>query len=227
MEKIQLSLLFKIIGIGSASGVIYDNQKLFLISDNSTFLYEYNIENQQLEKFNLTKNPQENIPKSEKLDFESIIKIQDTLYIFGSGSTNKRNNLVHHDISKNENKSYDLSDLYLAMQSFGEIKPEDFNIEGAIFKDATTYLFNRGNGKTNKNIIFTIDGNYLKEEFRIISNSYKLPNIKGVRTSFTDAVLVENTIYFLATAENTISNYNDGTVLGSIIGSINLNTMKI
>jgi hypothetical protein len=30
-----------------------------------------------------------------------------------------------------------------------------------------------------------------------------LPKIKGVRSSFTDAILVEDTLYFLATAEDT------------------------
>ena len=227
MEKFQLSLLFKINGIGSASGLIYHNQRLYLISDNCTFLYKYNIENQQLTKSALVINPQENIPKTEKLDFEAIAKNQDTLYVFGSGSTHKRNNLVHHNLSNKENNKYDVSNLYSTLQSFGEIKPEDFNIEGAIIKDSTTYLFNRGNGKTNKNVIFTIDGDYLKDEFRIISNNYKLPKIKEVRTSFTDAILVENTIYFLATAEDTISTYDDGAILGTIIGNINLETMKL
>ena len=67
----------------------------------------------------------------------------------------------------------------------------------------------------------------LDQEFSLLSNDYKLPKIKGVRTSFTDAVLVDNKIYFLATAENTQSTYDDGEVLGSIIGRIDLETMKI
>jgi hypothetical protein len=228
MEKFQLSLLFKIIGIGSASGLVYNEQKLYIISDNSSYLYQYNIENNSLNKIALVKKPEENIIKSEKPDFESITKQNDSLFIFGSGSTIKRNQLVHFDTKSNVVLStINVGDLYLAMQNFGDIKPEDFNIEGAIHHKNTTYFFNRGNGKTNKNVLFTVDGNYLTEEFRIIANNYKLPKIKGVRTSFTDAVLVENTIYFLATAEDTTSTYDDGEVLGSIIGTINLETMKM
>ena len=92
----------------------------------------------------------------------------------------------------------DVSDLYLAMQSFGKISPEEFNIEGAIYNGDSWMLFNRGNGKTNKNTIFTVDGKNLTTDFRIIANDYKLPKIKGVRTSFTDAILVDDKIYFLA-----------------------------
>jgi hypothetical protein len=46
--------------------------------------------------------------------------------------------------------------------------------------------------------------------------------MKGVRTCFTDAVLVEK-IYFLATAYA----YDDGEILGSLIGRIDIETMKI
>jgi hypothetical protein len=50
--------------------------------------------------------------------------------------------------------------------------------------------------------------------------------MKGVRTCFTDAVLVDEKIYFLATAENTAYAYDD-EILGSLIGRIDIETMKI
>lgn len=113
------------------------------------------------------------------------------------------------------------------MQNFASIKPEDFNIEGIIHDGENWYFFNRGNGISNKNTLFSLHAKKLDQEFSLLSNDYKLPKIKGVRTSFTDAILIENSIYFLATAENTQSTYDDGEVLGSIIGRINLETMKI
>ena len=103
----------------------------------------------------------------------------------------------------------------------------DFNIEGAIYNGESLFLFNRGNGKSKKNVVFTIQGKNLMNEFNILSNDYKLPKIKGVRSSFTDAILVDNKIYFLATAEDTNSTYNDGEILGSFIGCIDTKTMKI
>lgn len=228
MEKFTLEILFQIIGIGSASGLLYQDNSLYVIGDNSGYLYEYNIDNTDLKKHELIANPTENIAKNLKPDFESITNHNDTLYIFGSGSTDQRNKMIEFDLkSKAKITTNNLTDFYAVMQNFSNIKPEDFNLEGAIFNGENWYLFNRGNGKTNKNAIFTIHAKSLGEEFSLIAVDYKLPKIKGVRSSFTDAILVDNKIYFLATAEDTESTYNDGEILGSFIGRIDLKTMKI
>nr|WP_276901289.1 hypothetical protein [Pedobacter kyonggii] len=39
--------------------------------------------------------------------------------------------------------------------------------------------------------------------------------------------MVKNEIFFIATAEDTKSTYADGEILGSFIGSINLQTLKL
>ena len=228
MDQLKLELLFQIIGIGSASGLVYKENVLWIIGDNSGFLYEYNIDSKDVNRHPLIDNPSENILKKDKPDFEAITHFGEDLYIFGSGSTEKRNKMVQMNVAdKKIIATNDLADLYAVMQSFGKIKPEDFNLEGAIYDGKSWYLLNRGNGSATKNVLFTIEGENLTDQFSVLSNNYKLPKIKGVRTSFTDAVLVDNTIYFLATAEDTVSTYEDGEVLGSIIGSIDLKTMKI
>ncbi|KDN54981.1 DUF6929 family protein [Flavobacterium seoulense] len=228
MEKFTLELLFHIIGIGAASGLIYKDNSLFVIGDNSGFLYEYHIDSQDLKRHPLIENPSENILKKEKPDFEALTHFQDSLYIFGSGSTPKRNAMVEFDLAqKKKTDTKNLTNLYEVMQNFSSIKPEDFNIEGVIFEGENWYFFNRGNGISNKNTLFKLHAKKLDQEFSMTSIDYKLPKIKGVRTSFTDAVLVDNKIYFLATAEDTQSTYHDGEVLGSIIGRIDIETMKI
>ena len=228
MEKFTLEILCQIIGIGSASGLIYQDQSLYIIGDNSGFLYEYQIDLRDLKRHPLLENPKENTPKKEKADFEAITQFQDSLYIFGSGSTDKRNKMIQVNAkSKKVVATNDLTDLYTVMHNFGGVNAEDFNIEGAIYDGENWYILNRGNGISNKNVLFTIAGKNLTNDFQILSNTYKLPKIKGVRSSFTDAILVDNTIYFLATAEDTQSTYDDGEVLGSLIGSIDLKTMKI
>ncbi|MBQ0907803.1 hypothetical protein KBJ98_03695 [Flavobacterium sp. F-328] len=228
MEKFTLEILCQIIGIGSASGLIYQDPSLYVIGDNSGFLYQYDLQSKELQRHPLVENPTENTPKKDKADFEAITHYQDSLYIFGSGSTQKRNKMVHlNGNTKQVIATHDLTDLYAVMQNFGGINPEDFNIEGAIFDGENYYLLNRGNGKSGKNILFTVAGKNLSNDFQILSNNYKLPKIKGVRTSFTDGVLVGDQLYFLASAEDTQSTYDDGAVLGSLIGSIDLKTMKI
>ncbi|MGQ7946765.1 DUF6929 family protein [Flavobacterium sp. WC2509] len=227
MEKFTLEILFHIIGIGSASGLIYKDNTLFIIGDNSGFLYEYAIPSQTLQQHQIIENSAANIAKSEKPDFEAITHFGDTLYVFGSGSTQKRNKMIEINTLQKEIRTNELTDLYGVMQSFAEIKPEDFNLEGVIYTGKEWYLFNRGNGASGKNVVFTIQGKNLINEFNIVSNNYKLPKIKGIRSSFTDAVAVDEKIYFLATVEDTKSTYEDGEVLGSFIGCIDTKTMKI
>lgn len=228
MEKFTLEILFQIIGIGSASGLFLNNDALYIIGDNSGFLYEYNMQNQQLNQHALIDNPTQNIAKNLKPDFESLTHHNDTLYVFGSGSTQNRNKMIAFDLkSKTISQKNNLVDLYAVMQNFSSIKPEDFNLEGAIFDGENWYLFNRGNGSSNKNTIFTIHAKNLGEEFALVATNYKLPKIKGIRSSFTDAILVEDKIYFLSTTEDTKSTYHDGEILGSFVGRIDLKTMKI
>jgi hypothetical protein len=54
-----------------------------------------------------------------------------------------------------------------------------------------------------------------------------LPEINGTRFTFTDATVVKNKIYFLASAEKTDSTYNDGEVAGSLLGCIDIKSKKL
>ena len=228
MQQIQLSLLFKIIGLGSASGLIYQNNNLTLIGDNSGFLYSYNIKTKKLNTHALLENAQPNIEKKLKPDFEALTQFENSIYIFGSGSTENRNKMIQVDATtKKIIKNTDLTDLYLSLQSFGNIKPNDFNIEGAIFNGTSWYFANRGNGEKTKNVIFTIKGNSFDDEIQIVSNKFKLPKLSGVKTSFTDLVLVQNKIYFLAAAEDTDSTFFDGEIKGTLVGCIDIKTMTL
>ena len=122
----------------SASGLIYKDNSLLLISDNSSILYEYNIQSSTLESYPLLQANADaavkNIPKKIKPDFESIAVYGEDCYIFGSGSTENRNRMVHFNTARKEKiAETDLTDLYMAMQNFGNISPNEFNIEGSIY----------------------------------------------------------------------------------------------
>lgn len=228
MEKFTLEQRFQISGIGAASGLIYKDNSLLIIGDNSSYLYEYEMDSRNLKRHPLLENPSENILKKEKPDFEAITTFGESIYVFGSGSTQKRNKMVQINAAdKKIVATNDLTDLYAVLQNSAEIKPEDFNIEGAIYNGKSWYLFNRGNGSSTKNVLLELQGELLNKQITVLSYAYQLPTIKGVYSSFTDGILVENTIYFLATAEDTTSTYEDGELLGSLIGSIDLKTMKI
>ena len=225
MEKFQLSLFFKIIGIGSASGLVYLNEKLYIISDSSSYLYEYNIENEKLNKIALVDSAKENIPKKDKLDFEAITQKGENLFLFGSGSTENRNRVFKYKPKSGKTTEKDVTDIYLKIKKEFNISDDEFNIEGAILSDGSIYLFQRGNGISGKNGIIYANDDTENPEFKFIP--FYLPKIKNIHATFTDAILVDDTIYFLAAAENSNSTYLDGEVMGSIIGTIDLKTMKL
>ncbi|KAF2519449.1 hypothetical protein E0W68_03625 [Flavobacterium salilacus subsp. salilacus] len=232
MQKFQLQLLFRIIGIGSASGLFFNGSSLFILSDNSHMLYEYHIDSKKLSKTALVakdyNGPMENVPKKDKPDYEALAVKGNDLYLFGSGSTENRNSIGHIDMKTKEVFPHlDATDLYLAMQSFSEIRPENFNIEAAVNDGDTWYLLQRGNGTSGQNGIFTLEGNISDMFFQIIYNPIELPEIGGAQAGFTDAVKVGDRLYFLAAAEKSASTYLDGEVTGTIIGSIDIETMKL
>lgn len=223
MLQFQLEFLFQINGIGSASGLIRKDYSLFIIADNSSFLYEYNIKEKELHKIKLFENSQENIPKKDKFDFESITQKGNKIYLFGSGSTSNRNKRISYDLTSGAIEDNDLSILYEKLKQTASISDVDLNIEGALFHNEEWHLFQRGNGAQSKNGIFILD----KEGIDIRFVPIQLPKIQNIEATFTDAILVEDKIYFLAAAENTTSTYEDGEVFGSFIGALSLDTFEV
>ena len=225
MEKFSIELFHTIIGIGSASGLVYKDNSLFVISDNSSFLYQYHIEEKELSRIKLFENSQENIPKKDKFDFESIALKGNELHLLGSGSTSKREKRIIYNLETKEVVEKSLSKLYQNLKQFASISDDELNIEGAIFHNEIWLLFQRGNGANSRNGIFKTKSVEIESQTELVK--VKLPKIKHVETSFTDAILVEDKIYFLATAEDTTSTYDDGEILGSILGQMNSETFEI
>lgn len=232
MQKFQLELFLHIIGIGSASGLLLNGTNLYLVSDNSHILYDYSLTGKKLDKINIAPKgydgPLENVPKKDKPDFEALTSFGEELYLFGSGSTAKRNTIVHIDgQSKKVYPPIDATDLYLAMQDFSEINAENFNIEAVAYDGNTWYIFNRGNGPKGQNGVFTMNGDINESMFQFIYNEVKLPLINGAPSSFTDAILIDDKLYFLATAEKTTSTYKDGEIAGTLIGRMDTESMEV
>lgn len=223
MEKFDLEPLLKISGIGSASGLVFKNNSLYIISDNSSYLYKYNLPEKELHKIVLFENSQENIPKRDKMDFESIALKGNKLYLFGSGSTSNRNKRITYNLNNTKIKEKDVTNLFLKLRYKASINHEDLNIEGALCDNNKWYFFQRGNGSQSKNGVFIFN----KEKKEISFTAIELPKLQNIESTFTDAVLVDTQIYFLAAVENTTSTYDDGEILGSFIGSLSLETFEV
>ena len=66
MENFKLTNHFTIKGISAASGLVYSQNVLFVISDSSSFLYQFDIDRKLLLKFPLVKNAKENKQEQKK-----------------------------------------------------------------------------------------------------------------------------------------------------------------
>lgn len=224
MENFQLTPLFNIIGIGAASGLVFKDNSLFIISDNSTFLYQFDIYEKKLTKIPLVQNPQENILKKDKLDFEAITLKKNKLHVFGSGSTSKRKKRITYNLVTNAIKERSLTKLYKKLKQTTQISDEELNIEGALYHNENLFLLQRGNGENSKNGVFKLN---CKDNLDVKFTAIELPKIQNVEATFTDGILVNEKIYFLAAVENTSSTYNDGEILGSFIGCLSLDQLEL
>ena len=216
-----LEIFCPIKGIGAASGIVHIDDSLYLVSDASTFLYRYSISGKQLHKIQINETGDENMLKKNKPDFEILTRHGNDLYLMGSGSTPKRNLQVIYNLNSKETKTIDATDLYRKFKTTASFTDDELNLEGAFFDDEKWYYFQRGNSRTGTNGIFIAEGNNI--EFHPVA----LPKIKHIEATFTDAIVVDGKAYFLAAAEDSKSTYDDGEVLGSIIGRIDLATMSI
>ena len=224
MENFELSAFLTISGIGAASGMVFKENQLYIISDNSGFLYQYNLTSNKLYKHPLVPNATENTRKKLKSDFESITLNGNNLHIFGSGSTVNRNQEIIFNIQNQSIQEKDATFLYQNIKETVPIADCDLNIEGAFYYQDYLYLFQRGNGGNSKNGIIKINSN---SNEKIQFQSVQLPKISNIEATFTDAILIEDKIYFLAAAEDTDSTYFDGEVLGSLVGRMDLETMTV
>lgn len=213
----------QISGLRAASGLVFTAENLFLISDNSQFLYRYEIKNQVLHKIPLGAEAEENLPKKHKPDFEILTLLNDELHLFGSGSKVHRNQHVVFNINSGLYSIFNRSVLYQQLADLAEISEDDLNLEGAFFYKNQWYFGQRGNGESQKNGLFQCSNNFESIAFYNI----ELPKIQNVQATFTDAVVVDDQLYFLAAAENSDSTYLDGEIAGSLIGCLELKNLEV
>lgn len=229
MKKLHFSKFTTIAGINGASGLDYADGQLILISDDSFVVYKYAIEKGKLEKFQVNNEMglKEDIAKALKPDFESLAFYDGHYYLFCSGSTPNRNLLLKLNCQTLKViEPLDLSNLYQSLRNHASISEEDFNIEGVILTDESALFFNRGNGPKQRNGIFKVV-DWLSESVQIQFIEIPLPTIENTRFGFTDACLIDEFIYFTASAEGVQSTYEDGEILGSGIGILQRSDFKL
>jgi len=154
--------------------------------------------------------------------------------LFGLGSGSKRSRdrgffweLGPEGALEGEPRPIDLRPLYDALRA--EI--EELNIEGAAVLGGRFALFHRGNAAESENAVaelaleqvrdsLTGDQDLDPHELERIT-AYDLGELDGVRLSFSDATaLTDELVVFTASAEGGGSSYDDGSIHGSVVGTI-------
>ena len=143
MDKEKLSIFAVIKGIGSASGLCLKQNFLYVIGDNSAYLYEYDVQNKTLNRIELLKGfaVLENIPKAIKPDFEVLCNYQNSLYILSSGSMSNRNQMVVYNLETKQIARHNLSSLYAKIKTKCNIDDDNLDIEFEKLKYKFHYAF--------------------------------------------------------------------------------------
>ncbi|WP_227977364.1 DUF6929 family protein [Capnocytophaga felis] len=233
--KIKIQKISNIEDFPSGSGLGANGEKLYAIGDDSPFLYVIDSDFQVENKISLLEVPTEDfksnrIKKKKKADFETLeIISENELVIFGSGSKSpQRDVFVRVFLNESTIERYSISMLYTHLRELPLLKDLELNIEATAFSDGFLYLFNRTN-----NIIIKFDYqefiSYLKTEnlpkIEIIQVS--LPKIEGIEAGFSGATFFDKSkILFTASVEATDDTYNDGEIIGSLAGIIDISDFQ-
>lgn len=223
--------------VPSASGIVKLKENFYVIGDDSPYLFHINKNFDLLSKsliYSSEKLKGVIIPKIDKPDFEAMEMVSETkALIFGSGSKSpERDVCVLLEIGKKIiYKQYDISLFYDYLRNMELMKDYELNIEGLAFKGGLLYLFNRG-----RNIIFSFSYTefiaYCKTgvSFPIPKTSlFSLPEINGLQAGFSGATACKEKPYLIFTAavEDTPNAYDDGDILGSFIGVLEIKDGEI
>jgi len=171
--------------------------------------------------------------KQVKPDTEALIDIsrknEKRLLAFPSGSQPNRTRgavvTVDHENIVTSSEVVDFTSLIQALDQ----RIPDLNIEGGAVWDGRLVLLQRGNGKTGFNGVVELDlpsfesginGSWNIERTLRAVHEVQLPELGGVRLTFTDGEVVNGTLYFSAAAEGGKDTYLDGEVMGSAIGCL-------
>ncbi len=177
--------------------------------------------------------------KREKADLEALTAMPPFdgapyggLLGLGSGSKSTRDRGFFWQLAadgdlEGEPHTIDLKPLYDTVRE----RIPDLNVEGAAVLGGRFALFHRGNAKDSQNAVLELDLERVTEsltgdrdldpdELERVT-SYDLGEMDGVRLGFSDATaLTDDLVVFTASAEDGGSSYDDGSIKGSVVGTI-------
>ena len=230
--------------IPSASGIEVVGDAIFVIGDDSPYLYQLNKKFEQTAKHALADVKgfeSGRVAKDEKMDLESIAaferKGKPYLLILGSGASEARMKAFVVEFSAEGSVdaivSYSVEKLYKQLQENEQVVGKGLlNIEGATVENGKLYLMHRAVAK-EPNVLLEYDleefMNALKGDAAVpkpVVYHYDLSEIEGYQAGFSGADIFDNKLFFTASVEQTEDAIADGEVLGSYLGFIELDAIE-
>ena len=235
--QINVLDIIKLEKVPSGSGIAKYGDTYYVIGDDSPFLFSLNKEFEIISKTRLLDSanfPDERIIKAEKPDFETLEMIDENeLVVFGSGSKSPQRDIFIRVLFKDSVviEKYDISEFYNNLRNLPILQDSELNIEATAYRDNQIFLFNR-----RKNLIIKFEYAgllaYIRGEMAFPKpeiREYFLPTINGIESGFSGATALksEPKIIFTASVEDTDNAYDDGEILGSFIGMIDISNNSL
>jgi len=241
--EIQIIKIECIPAIPSASGIAYIKPYVFIIGDDSNFLFVLDEAWKIIAKVQLYSatefKSEGRIRKKYKKDLEGLTKINlkgnEYVLAMGSGATAAREDAyLIQAVPPFAVTALNLSRFYSILSNeIFQLGSHKLNVEGIASDDENLYLLQRGNisgcnsmlSMKTEDLLSFLDGfspilpNYT-------ATTFNLPKIGGLMAGFSGADMIANTsqLVFSASVENTINEIDDGEPLCSYIGIIDLKT---
>lgn len=206
--------------IPSGSGIEIWQDKLYIMGDDSRFLYvldnEWNLR-QKLPIWEPNTYEDFRIAKKDKPDLEAMTiwteNGQSCLWLIGSGSKSPQRDFSYKMYPDTSVEKRAFTHLYENLRKLPSV--QELNIEAAIQWEATLILFQRG-GTFQPNALILVNGN----EGELLP--IELPLINNVQAGISGAAYwAERDILLVcASAEATTNAYDDGEICGSLMAEI-------
>lgn len=225
----------------SASGAAYTSSGLYVLGDDSPYLFQLNDSFQVIKKHVLFADSsgidRGRLPKSTKPDLESMAQFKygrdEMLLLAGSGAAPTRSSAYLINLSEDMavtqldfTRFYTFLKRVLKLETNGQL-----NLEGMAMDEVYTYLLQRPLGISG-NTLIRFDTNAFKRFLMFDGDipaaalyHFDLPKLGQTQAGFSGAYTLGDKLFFTASVEDSPSAVEDGEVLGSYLGMIDLKAL--
>src|SRR5918997_4369835 len=229
--------------VAAASGVVRRAEYVYVVGDDELHLAVFDASSgapgrlRRALSGELPADPKER--KKHKPDLEALTALppfdghpHGVLLGLGSGSTPDRDRGFAWSLA--EDGSLDGDPIVIDLKPLYDLLRENLealNVEGAAVMGDELWLLQRGNSSDGANVVAALscsevleslvrDRTLAAEELRRVL-AFDLGELKGTPLTFSDAsALGHELLVFTASAEGTGSTYEDGEIVGSVVGTI-------